>query len=188
MTTVPIAIFLQSCGSRRRVPPLSLLASAPDTESDLKPPAARRAANPPVHGIRTMTLDHAAPMKRGPMIRPPHRRAAGRCGGSLPLSRFEKVFRCIRRFGVSHGSHVEPGLTSKRLMGSDAMKSTDPLTRGVGGRDDAVDDEAGEGFDTNESPECQGPHLTCPHLTCPHPVGLPNRKGSPLQPSDRASG
>jgi len=31
------------------------------------------------------------------------------------------VFRCIGRFGVSHGSHVEPGLTPKPLMGLDAM-------------------------------------------------------------------
>ena len=37
------------------------------------------------------------------------------------FSRFGKVFRCISRFGVSHGSHVEPGLTPKRLMGLDAM-------------------------------------------------------------------
>jgi len=46
-----------------------------------------------------------------------------------PLSRFGKVFRCIRRFGVSHGSHVEPGRTPKRLMELDAMNYPNLLSR-----------------------------------------------------------
>jgi len=45
-----------------------------------------------------------------------------------PLSRFGKVFRCIRRFGVSHGSHVEPGLTPKRLTGLHAINYPNLLT------------------------------------------------------------
>ena len=46
------------------------------------------------------------------------------------------MFRCIRRFGVSHGSRVEPGLTPKRLMGLDAMNyphllSMSEITQGI---------------------------------------------------------
>ena len=52
------------------------------------------------------------------------------------------MFRRISRFGVSHGSRVEPGLTPKRLMGLSAMNDPNLLRqRGTNEgptRDDAL--------------------------------------------------
>ena len=50
-----------------------------------------------------------------------HEGRCTRCSWDGSASRFGKVFRCIRRLGVSHGSRVEPGLTPKRRMGFCAM-------------------------------------------------------------------